>query len=144
MIFNRAGLSLIKEFEGCSFVAYQDQGGKWTCGWGSTGPDVVSGVQWTQEQCDARRDEDIDTVAKQVVSLLINDQLTPNQFSAIVCFAYNLGYGNLEKSTLLNCINTFHLQDAANEFERWSKVSGAVVPGLLRRRQAEKALFLTV
>lgn len=143
MIFNQAGLSLIKEFEGCSFVAYQDQGGKWTCGWGSTGPDIISGTQWTQEQCDARLDSHIEEVCKQVISLLVNHQLTPNQFSAVVCFTYNEGSGHLQQSTLLNCINTFHLTDAANEFEKWDKCGGIPNRGLLRRRQSEKALFLT-
>jgi lysozyme len=74
---------------------------------------------------------------------LKNQNLNTNEFSGLVSFAYNVGCGNLAQSTLLNCVNTYHLEDAANEFERWIKVAGIPNAGLLRRRQAEKALFLT-
>lgn len=142
MIFNDAGLKLIREFEGCALKAYQDQKGIWTCGWGSTGPDVQPGTSWTQSEADARLDQDIQKVCHEVLALLVNQNLTANQFSALVCFTYNEGSGHLQQSTLLHCINTYHVDDAANEFEKWDKCNGKEDPGLLRRRQAERALFL--
>ena len=142
MIFNQAGLDLIKQFEGCSLVAYQDQGGVWSIGYGHT-LGVKHGQTCTPEEALQYLDSDIAEISKQVTALLTNDQLNSNQFSALVCFAYNLGSGNLAKSTLLNCINTYHVDEAANEFERWVKVDGIPNEGLLRRRQAEKTLFLT-
>jgi lysozyme len=143
MIFNDAGLKLIREFEGCALKSYQDQGGVWTCGWGSTGKDIGPDTCWTQEEADARLDQHIQEVSNQVIALLINQGLTANQFSALVCFTYNVGSGNLSKSTLLHCINTYHVDDASNEFTRWDKVNGVENAGLLRRREAEKALFLS-
>ena len=141
MIFNDSGLKLIREFEGCALKSYQDQGGVWTCGWGSTGPDIGPDTSWTQDQADARLDQHIQEVCKEVTNLLVNQNLTPNQFSALVCFTYNEGSGHLQQSTLLNCIKTGHIADAANEFLKWVKVGGVPNDGLLRRRQAERALF---
>jgi lysozyme len=143
MIFNDAGLKLIREFEGCALRSFQDQKGVWTCGWGSTGKDIDSSTVWTQEEADDRLNKGIQEHSQQVVALLINQSLNANQFSALVCFAYNVGCGNLKQSTLLHCINTYHVDDAANEFEKWDKCAGVENAGLLRRRQAEKALFLT-
>lgn len=143
MIFNDAGLKLIREFEGCALRSYQDQAGVWTCGWGSTGKEIGPSTTWTQEEADSQLNTDIQTHSQQVVSLLINQSLNANQFSAVVCFAYNVGCGNLKQSTLLHCINTYHVDDAANEFEKWDKVNGIPNAGILRRRQAEKVLFLT-
>ena len=144
MIFNDSGLKLIREFEGCALKSYQDQGGVWTCGWGSTGPDIGPDTSWTQDQADARLDQHIQEVCKEVTNLLVNQNLTPNQFSALVCFTYNEGSGHLQQSTLLNCINIYHVEDAADEFLRWVKINGVPNDGLLRRRQAERALFLTM
>lgn len=138
---NEAGLKLIKEFEGCSLVAYQDAAGIWTIGYGCT-HDVSPGMTITAEEAESRLRKYADATAVQVQNLLkwaVND----NQFSAIGVFAYNVGCGNLQKSTLLNCVNTGHLEDAAEEFLRWVKVAGIPSDGLLRRRKAERELFLT-
>ena len=143
MIFNDSGLKLIREFEGCALKSYQDQGGVWTCGWGSTGPDIGPDTSWTQDQADARLDQHIQEVCKEVTNLLVNQNLTPNQFSALVCFTYNEGSGHLQQSTLLHCINIYHVEDAADEFLRWIKINGVPKDGLLRRRQAERALCLS-
>ena len=143
MIFNDAGLKLIREFEGCALRSYQDKGGVWTCGWGQTGKDIGPDTIWTQQEADDRLNTAIDEHSKQVLSLLVNQSLNANQFSALVCFAYNVGSGNLKQSTLLSCVNTYHTDDAANEFEKWDKCDGVPIPGLLRRRQAEKSLFFS-
>ena len=143
MIFNDAGLKLIREFEGCALRSYQDQKGIWTIGWGHTGPEVGPNLVWTQDQCDTQLDTDIQIRVQSVISALSNQTINANQFSAIVSFTYNEGIGHLLQSTLLHCINTYHTDDAANEFEKWDKCDGVDDPGLLRRRQAEKALFLT-
>lgn len=141
MIFSQDGLALIKSFESCRLEAYQDIGGVWTCGWGSTGFDIGPGTVWSHDQADFRLNATLAEKEKSV-GALVPKNLTNNQFSACVCFVYNLGQGNFAKSTLLNCIKTYHLDDAANEFLRWCKVDGIEVPGLLRRREAERALFL--
>lgn len=142
MKFNNAGLQLIKSFEGCALHAYQDGGGKWTIGYGCT-HHVRPDMTILQEEADDRLRDDIQSTVAVVMAMISPHSLSDNQFSACVCFAYNVGTGEFKTSTLLNCIKMGHPIDAANEFEKWDHDKGVEVPGLLRRRQAEKALFLS-
>jgi lysozyme len=137
---NQAGLDLIKSFEGCKLDSYQDVVGIWTIGYGSTGPDIQGPMSWTQEQADERLAHDLQKF-ETGVSSHVTSQLTSNQFSALVCFSYNVGLGNLESSTLLKDVNAGNFADAAAQFLRWNKAGGNVVAGLTRRRQAESDLF---
>lgn len=139
---NDAGLSLLKSFEGCRLKAYKDIVGVLTIGYGHTGPDVNLGLIWTQDQADQHLAQDLDKFVQGVEDLL-EDDVTENQLAALVCFAYNVGLGNLGKSHLLSKLNAGDVQGAANEFLRWNRAGGQVVAGLTRRRQAEKALFLS-
>ena len=132
---------IICEFEGCAFRAYQDQGGVWTCGWGSTGSDIGPDTVFTQAEADARLDAHLQEVYDQV-KILVKQNLSQPQIAALICFVYNVGSGNFSKSTLLACVNAGHYDDAANEFQRWDKDKGVQIPGLLRRRLAERDLFL--
>jgi lysozyme len=138
---NDAGLALVKKYEGCSLIAYQDPVGVWTIGYGHT-DGVVSSMQITQEQADAWLEQDLAEVANSVQDE-VDVQLTPNQFSALVSFAYNLGVTALQDSTLLADVNRKNFAMAADQFERWVYAGGRVLPGLVARRQAEKQLFLT-
>ena len=138
---NQAGLDLIKSFEGCKLQAYRDVVGVLTIGYGHTGSGVQDGLSWTQQQADAALASDLHKF-EVGVSNLAKVELTSNQFSALVCFAYNCGLGNLGSSTLLKCVNASDTQGAAAQFMRWNKAGGNVVSGLTRRRQAESTLFL--
>lgn len=141
---NEAGIKLIQSFEGCKLDSYQDQRGIWTIGYGSTGHDIVPELTWTQTQADERFVQDLAKFEQQV-SEMVKVLLQPNQFSALVSFTYNLGPGALLGSTLLKKINLEEL--AADEFLKWDKVriNGVLVEnkGLLRRRTAERDLFLS-
>ena len=137
---NQAGINLIKSFEGCKLKSYQDVVGVWTIGYGSTGPDIRGPMSWTQEQADARLAHDL-VKFETGVSNCVKVELTNNQFAALVCFAYNVGLGNLQSSTLLKKVNLDDTQAAAAEFLRWNKAGGNVIAGLTRRRQAESDLF---
>lgn len=68
--------------------------------------------------------------------------LTQNQFDALVSFAFNCGIGALQSSTLLKTLNQKNYKGAADQFLRWNKAAGKVLPGLTRRREAERAIFL--
>lgn len=138
--FNSKGLELLKEFEGCKLEAYKDLGGVWTIGWGHTGG-VEEGAKITQCEADALLDKDLKTFCEGVSKLVTNRHISANQFSAMVCFAYNVGLGNFKFSTLLRCVNKNNVEGAAGEFLRWNKVKGIVSAGLVRRRQREKELF---
>lgn len=145
MKINDAGLKLLKSFEGCKLSAYPDPGtggDPWTIGYGATGPDVEEGILWTQAQADRRLAQDLIKFESGVSSLL-KVVITRNEFSALVCFAYNVGLGNLKSSTLLAKINEGSISEAANQFLRWDASGGHHLPGLMRRRQAERTLFLS-
>ncbi len=73
---------------------------------------------------------------------LVTVDLDQDQFDALVSFTFNLGAGNLQSSTLLKLLNQGEYTQAADQFLRWNKAGGRVLPGLTRRREAERALFL--
>ena len=146
----KAGSDLIKEFEGCErdrpdgrFKAYPDPGsvnGKpWTIGWGSTGADITPTTVWTQAQCDARFDEEIQKYANAVSDALGGASTTQNQFDALVSFHYNTGA--IRKATLTKKHIAGDFEGARAEFARWSKNDGKVMKGLVRRRASEAALY---
>lgn len=142
MEMNDAGLQLLKSFEGCRLQAYQDQGGIWTIGFGHTGPEVIEGLEWTQDQADNQLKQDLQQF-EDGVNNLVEVDINSNQFSALVDFAYNLGLGALKTSFLLKCLNCNNFPGAASQFEKWDHCDGTVIPGLLRRRLAERDLFNT-
>lgn len=141
MHINEAGLALLKSFESCKLSAYLDVGGIPTVGWGSTGPDIHMGLTFTQEQADHRLDEDLKRFECRIQSML-HAHTSANEFSALVCFAYNVGLGALQGSTLLKKLNAGDYPGAAEEFKRWNKVNGEPCDGLTRRRKAEHDLFV--
>lgn len=138
---NQDGLSLIKSFEGLRLDAYLDSVGIPTIGYGSTGSDIKLGLKWTKQQAESRLEDDVYKFEKGVEAC-VKTRLNSNQFSALVCFAYNVGIGSLQKSTLLKKLNGGDTEGAADEFLRWNKAGGKVLAGLTRRREAERALFL--
>lgn len=138
---NQAGLDLLHSFEGCKLESYQDIVGVWTIGYGTTGPDIVKGLKWTQQQVDDRFKKDLARFEK-AVEAACKVPITSNQFSAIVCFAYNVGIGAMQGSTLMKLLNAGKTAEAADQFLRWNKAGGKEVKGLTRRREAERALFL--
>lgn len=135
------GLHLTEQFEGCELVAYQDIGSVWTDGFGNT-HGVVPNSTITMDQAKA------DLIAnyqnsQNDVNNLVDVQLTQGEFDALCDFDFNLGRGNLAKSTLLRDVNASNFADAAKQFEVWDLCNGKVVAGLLRRRLAEETEFQT-
>lgn len=140
------GIALIKQFEGCKLTAYQDSVGVWTIGYGWIHP--VDGkpirVGMTIKQETAERLLKTGLVSYESdVSRLVKVCLTQGQFDALVSFTYNLGARSLSTSTLLRKLNAGDYAGAADEFLRWNKAGGKVLNGLTRRREAERALFLS-
>lgn len=135
-------IELIKRFEGCRLTAYEDQGGVWTVGWGTTGPGINERTTVSQGVANGMLLGDISRVS-QDISQLVGIAVNQNQFDALVSFVYNLGIGAFKSSTLLKLILAYKKQEAADEILRWDHINGVVIPGLLFRREAERALFLT-
>ena len=134
-------IDLIKQFEGCKLKAYQDGGGVWTIGYGSTGLDIKEGVVWDQKDCEQRIFIDLLMIEKDIEAL-VKVPLTANQVTALSSFIYNVGYGAFNRSTLLKKLNEKDYEGAASELLRWNKDNGKVVKGLSFRRAKEKELFL--
>jgi GH24 family phage-related lysozyme (muramidase) len=143
--------ALVQQFEGCakkrpdgSFEAYPDPGSggdPWTIGWGSTGADIKRGTVWSKQQCDDRFAQHLGQFAQGVAKAVGDSPTSQQQFDAMVSFAYNVGLGNLQSSTLLKKHKAGDHAGAAAEFAKWNKAAGKVLPGLTRRRQAESQLY---
>ena len=139
---SQRGLSLIKSFEGLRLQAYQDAVGVWTIGYGTT-RGVKAGMAITKEQAERMLMDDVQRFEPEI-ERLVKVQLNRNQWDALMSFTYNLGAANLESSTLLRKLNAGDYTGAAEQFPRWNKAGGKVLPGLVRRRAAEQALFMEV
>lgn len=140
------GIALIKQFEGCKLTAYQDSVGVWTIGYGWTQPvdgkPIRAGMTIKQETAERLLKTGLVSYESDV-SRLVKVGLTQGQFDALVSFTYNLGARSLSTSTLLRKLNAGDYAGAADEFMRWNKAGGKVMNGLTRRREAERALFLS-
>lgn len=131
---NAAGLQLVESFEGLRLNSYQDSVGVWTIGYGHT-RGVTQGQTITQQQAEAFLQQDL-SVAEGAVNGL-NQTLTDNQFAALVSFTFNLGGGNLNKLMKMG------LAAVPDRILLFDHAGGRQLPGLTRRRQAERALCLT-
>tara|TARA_Y100000034_G_C6828849_1_gene373996 strand:- start:737 stop:1195 length:459 start_codon:yes stop_codon:yes gene_type:complete len=136
---SEVGRELIKEFEGCKQVAYQDSVGVWTIGYGHT-KDVYEGQLAIKKTCDRFLEEDLDEFEGYVDSY-VKVELNQNQFDALVAWTFNLGPGNLSESTMLRKLNEGDYDAVPDEMRRWNKAGGEVLNGLVRRRDAEAGLF---
>lgn len=150
---NSAGLSILKRFEGCKLGGYLPTPNDVpTAGFGHT-HGVVLGQIYTQIEADTwLMAEDIPD-AEFIVASAVTADLNPNQFSALVCFVFNVGPGragekdgfvtlkNGRPSSMLTFINNGNFALAAGEFHKWDHQAGIEIKGLTRRRQSEEELF---
>jgi lysozyme len=145
MEVNQAGKDLIKQFEGCKLKAYKCPAGLDTIGYGNTwypdGTKVKPGDVITQERAIELLDIIVEDFAKKVKPL-IKQNLTDNNFSALVSFAYNTGVTNLKSSTLLKKVNADPKDPSIKaEFMKWVRANDKVLNGLVKRREAEAKLY---
>ena len=157
MRIGKAGLDLIKSFEGYhkaqpdgSCKAYLDTlvrpqlrspgyKGLWTIGWGNTGPNVTEGTHWSRRQAERELLKMVARHEKAVMNV-VKVPLDQNEFDALVSLSYNMGIGKAK--TLISKLNKGDKKGAANAFLLYNKAGGRVVKGLVRRREAERKLFL--
>jgi lysozyme len=145
MKLNKEGINLMHKFESCSLNAYLCPAKIPTIGWGNTyyedGKKVKIGDKITQERANQLFMTVATDFAKRVRTLL-KKTLTENQFSALVCFTYNVGVANLNKSTLLKKVNVNPLDlTIKDEFLKWVNKGSSFEKGLTRRRNAEVELY---
>ena len=136
-------LSLIKKYESCRLEAYEDAGGKYTIGWGSTGPGIGPHTVISQGVADGMLKSDVSEISLEV-SNLVNYSVNQNEYDALVSLAYNIGITAFKQSTLLKKVLAHDKQGAADEFLKWNHVNGKVLAGLTARRGSERALFLSM
>ncbi len=137
-------IDLIKKFEGFCATPYFCPAAKLSIGYGHV---VIKGEKFpplgiTREEGEALLKQDV-IIAELAIERLVVYELSQNQFDALVSFIYNVGVKAFEKSKLLRILNSGEELLAAAEFSRWVYAGKIVQKGLVRRRDAEKTLFLT-
>jgi lysozyme len=145
MKVNAEGYALLKKFEGCVLKAYKCPAGVWTIGFGNTfyedGTKVKEGDVITQQRADELAKYIVEQFASSIRAM-IKQPLNENQFSACVSLAYNIGTGGFKKSSVLRKLNVNPTdQTIADSFRLWNKGGGVILKGLVRRREAEIALY---
>jgi len=140
-VLDRA-LPIIKEFEGCRLKAYKCPAGIWTIGWGQT-KGVKEGMVWMQEQADADLEKDAMTYLEACLRSCPQLADEPDhRLAACTSLAYNIGNGAFSTSTVCRQTAAKNYKLAADAFLLWNKAGGKVLPGLVRRREAERKLYL--
>lgn len=150
MLLDPKAVELIKEFEGLKLKPYLCSAGVPTIGYGSTF--YLDGRKVTLQDPPISQQDANELLDNTLQKVFIPGVLRacpvliahPNKLGAIVSFAYNLGVGRLQASTLRRKINQQSWQDAASELLKWNLNLGKPSKGLIRRREAEKALFLYI
>ena len=143
---SQIGLDLITGFEGLRLIPYFDSAMVPTIGYGSTRYEDGARVTMkdkaiTQAQAKTLFMNTL-TTYEAAVNRNVKVPISQNQFDSLVSFTYNLGEENLRTSTLLRKLNVRDYKGAADQFPRWNKAAGRVLNGLVRRRAAERELFL--
>ena len=144
---NKAGLDLIKSFEGLQLKPYLDPIGIPTIGYGiiqyKDGTKVtMQDAAITEAQASEYLLHEVEVKANSIEKI-VKVPLNENEYAALVSFAYNVGSGALAGSTLLKLLNAGTARDlVGDQFLRWNRAGGKELPGLTRRRQAERSLFL--
>jgi lysozyme len=141
-------MSVIKKFEGCRLNAYPDPGTggePWTIGWGYTiyanGQKVKKGDVITKEDAESLLRFYVNQFLNSVDSV-VKSEISENQLAALTSFAYNCGIAAFSRSTLLKKVNA-NPKDLTirDEFMKWKKAGGKVLPGLVKRRSQEADLY---
>jgi lysozyme len=138
---NETGLALIRTFEGYSATPYRCPAGVWTIGHGHTHGVTKDSPPVTEEIAERLLIQDVEVVEKDM-KRLITRRLDDNQWSACVSWVFNIGAAKIRGTRTLTLLNGGHLMDFANALLLWDKAAGKVLPGLTRRRHAERALFI--
>jgi lysozyme len=98
---------------------------------------------WTKTEIDTLFRNDVETFERGVLRLVPGCVGHQGRFDALVSFAFNAGLGNLQRSTIRMRANRGDWEGAAEAFMMWTKGGGKVLPGLVKRREAEVKLFLS-
>lgn len=140
---NAAGLELVKSFEGLRLDSYICAGGVKTIGWGSTGPHVKHPMTISLEEAETLLKTDLARFETGVDVMTQGYPTSDAEFSAFVSLAFNIGLGAFAGSTALKRHKLGNKVGAANAILMWNKAGKRILPGLVRRREAERRLYLS-
>lgn len=129
-------IELVRLFEGLKTTAYKGIDGLWTCGYGHTGRDVFPGLMWSIAQCEDHLANDL-ADANTLLKTYSPGPFAIGAEDALTDFVFNLGIGNYRTSTLRRYVDAEAWANVKIALLDWDHCCGIVVPGLLRRRQAE-------
>ncbi len=162
-----AGIHLMHHFEGYRNRPYKCSAKIWTVGWGhamygdqlrlpNVRTEKYTGMirddyqlkpednrVWSKEELVEIFKNDLETFERGVLRLVPGVVGRQGSFDALVSISFNFGLGNLQRSTIRMKANRGDWEGAADAFRAWTKGGGKVLPGLVKRREAEIALFLT-
>jgi len=142
---SRAALDLVERFEGYRRSAALLDDGRWTIGYGHT-KSARQGLEVSEDDAEALLLYDLLEIAAAINDWVFTP-LTQNQFDALAAFTFNIGLENFRRSSVLRRLNEGQLLQAACAMEMWRRANfeGEVIliDALVRRRSAEKALFLS-
>ena len=138
------GLALIKRHEGLKLDAYRCPAGIWTIGYGHTtaagAPAVTAGSRITRQEAEDILRSDLGKFERAVLDA-VTVPLSQPQFDALVSLCFNIGPGAFAKSTLVRVLNAGRREDVPKQWMRWTKGGGRELPGLVKRRRDELALW---
>ena len=164
---SQKGIDLMHRFEGCRNKPYLCPATIWTVGYGEVlyqdqirlpvmRKEGYTGMirseyplrqednrVWSKEEINKLFERSIGTFERGVLRLVPGSAGRQGSFDALVSFAFNAGLGNLQRSTIRMKANRGEWEEAAESFMQWTKGGGKELPGLVRRRKAEKELFLS-
>lgn len=147
MFFTAVGEKLVKDSEGCKLKAYLCPAGKWTIGYGHTGPDVYKGLVITQARAEQLFVQDVESRSAVMMKYLGGVHTNSEQFSAMLSLMFNIGNENFRTSTVLRRHLRGDNAGAADAILMWNKITvdgvKVVSNGLVTRRSSEKALYLS-
>jgi len=154
-----AAIDMIKHHEGVRTKPYRCPALLWTVGCGHVIDPTHAAVKYeerkslpipagwdrafTMDEVDRILSQDLGRFERGVVRLCPAAVGRQGVFDSLVSFAFNVGLGNLQRSSLRMKTNRGDFEEAAEEFMKWTKAAGKVLPGLVKRRQDERALYLS-
>lgn len=134
-------LAMVVPFEGVKHTPYYDVVGVLTVCYGHTGPDIVEGKTYSENECRELLNEDLSKVKYQI-DPLIKSEIPEHTRAALYSFTYNVGVGAFARSTLLKKLNAHDLLGACTELKRWVYAGGKKWKGLITRREIEREVCL--
>lgn len=140
MSYSDSGVAMTKSFEGLRLRTYTDVAGIRTIGYGHVGSEATEGREITVEQADSILQSDLSETIE-CVNDAVRVSLKQCQFDTLVDFCFNVGRGNFLRSSLLRYVNQGEFDSAVVQLGLWVHAGGRMIPGLVRRRAAEAALF---